>query len=242
MAGGRRRAVDRPGDSDSPGTVPVSDKAAAAAALVPLPAAPPADEELGVDDILTFDPTTVVQESRETAVAVVDSPAPPAPPASPVSQAPPIVPDVVIPESLVDTVCPSCGTSGAVDFGRRDSTAFCARCDFPLFWSRDRVVLAANGAADDRGLRRLPGTAGRTALASMLCPFCHEPNPATGVTCLRCGADLYPAAPEPVAVLPEPVVEPVVEPEPRNRWWLPYLVAGVTALIALAVVLVVLYT
>jgi hypothetical protein len=217
----------------------VSDKTADAAALVPLPAAPPVDQELGVDDILTFDPATVVQDSRETAVAVVDSPAPPI---MPVPPAPPIMPDAVIPESLVDTVCPSCGTSGAVDFGRRDSTAFCARCDFPLFWSRDRVVLAANGAADDRGLRRLPGTAGRTALASMLCPSCHEPNPATGVTCLRCGADLYPAAPEPVAVMPEPVVEPAPEPQPRNRWWLPYLIAGVAAMLALAGVLVVLYT
>jgi hypothetical protein len=208
----------------------VSDKSADAAALVPLPASPPVDQELGVDDILTFDTTTVVQESRETAVAVVEPPTPA------------ITPDAVIPESLIGTVCPSCGTSGTVDFGRRDSAAFCTRCDFPLFWSRDRVVLAANGAADDRGLRRLPGTAGRTALASMLCPSCHEPNPATGVTCLRCGADLYPAEPEPVAVVPEPVVEQAPEPEPRHRWWLPYLIAGVAALIALAVVLVVLYT
>lgn len=232
-------------------------------AQVPAPAPPPADQELGLDDILTFDASTVVKASRESAavavpadtaadagdgapataaIAVVEPPAPvePVVPAEPL--VPVVVPDAVVPEHLVSTDCPNCGTPGTVDFGRRESAAFCGKCDFPLFWSRDRVVLAANGAADERGLRRLPGTAGRTALASMLCPSCHEPNPSTGVTCLRCGADLYPVEPEPVVVVPEPVVGAPPPPEPANRWWLPYLIAGVAAIVALAVVLIVLYT
>ena len=226
----------------------MSDVRTDAEALVPAPASPPADQNLGVDDILSFDAPAVVLDSRETAEAsraAVDSEPDVAPSAVAVAEttAPVMVPDGVIPENLVSTVCPNCGTSGTVDFGRRESAAFCSRCDFPLFWSRDRVITAANGATDESGLRRLPGTAGRTALASMLCPSCHEPNPSTGVHCLRCGADLYPVEPEPVAVLPpEPVFVPEPEPEPKNRWWLPYLIAGIAALVALAVVLIVLYT
>lgn len=198
-------------------------------ALVPLPAPVPSDQELTGDEILTFDPQAAVA----TTVVSVD-------PADATEEAPtPAAPAGVVPDNVLETTCPNCGHTGHVDFARREAAGFCGTCDFPLFWSRDRVVLPSNGAQDESGLRRLPGTAGRAALASLLCPSCREPNPATGVNCMRCGSLLHPVAPEPVVVVvaPEPEPEPVVD----QRSWMPYIIAGALALVALVAVLVLLY-
>jgi predicted RNA-binding Zn-ribbon protein involved in translation (DUF1610 family) len=138
----------------------------------------------------------------------------------------------------VDVTCPSCGRMARIDAARRDAADFCATCDFPLFWAVERVPLPGGQAVGDSGLRRLPGTVGRAALASLACPVCTEPNAPSAVHCVRCGNELRPrpvvvAAPAP----PPPVV--VQEPEPRRVWW-PYVLAGfvvVTILAGLAVLL-----
>jgi len=173
----------------------VTDKPMEGTVVIPEPTPAPAEQEVPVDEILEFDPAatvaaTVASSDGETAVLAPPAPLPP-PPAH-----------------EEEATCPSCGAPGQADFTRRDAADFCPKCDFPLFWSRDRVVQPSTDGPDDSGLRRLPGTAGRAALASLLCPVCAEPNPATGVTCVRCGSDLH----------PKPVVEPVVAaalPEPR---------------------------
>lgn len=137
----------------------------------------------------------------------------------------------------VSVECPSCGTFGRVDFARRAAGDFCSVCDFPLFWARDRVPAPDAATADGSGLRRLPGTAGRAALASLLCPSCTEPNPPSGELCVRCGEPLRPvAAPAPVAE--EPELEPETMPEPAFRWW-PYVAASVAALVVLVTLLIV---
>lgn len=138
----------------------------------------------------------------------------------------------------VSVECPSCGTTGRVDYARRDAQDFCAVCDFPLFWSRDRVPVADDGPGDGSALRRLPGTAGRAALASLLCPSCTEPNPPSGEFCVRCGSPLRPVA-EPAPIWePEPQLEPEAVPEPAFRWW-PYVAASVAALVVLVTLLII---
>lgn len=138
----------------------------------------------------------------------------------------------------VHVECPSCGTSGGVDYARRDAADFCPVCDFPLFWSRDRVPAPDDLGSDGSGLRRLPGTAGRAALASLLCPWCTEPNPPSGELCVRCGEPLRPVAAAPAPVVEEPELEPEVVPEPAFRWW-PYVIASVAALVVMIALLVI---
>lgn len=200
---------------------------------IPEPTPAPSEQEVSADELLSFDAEATVAATVPTeqpGAATVAAPVEPPPPPAPIGV------------HQEDAVCPTCGTAGAVDFTRRDSLDFCRVCDYPLFWSRDRIVMPSTDGPDDSGLRRLPGTAGRAVLASLLCPTCAEPNPATGVTCVRCGSDLHlkPVVEAVVAApLPEPVVE--VEPEPQGwRWW-PILVAGGLAVVALVVVLLVLY-
>lgn len=140
-------------------------------------------------------------------------------------------------DARVSTECPSCGTVGWVDFARRDASAFCVVCDYPLFWARERVSVAGDEPGDGGSLRRLPGTAGRAALASLLCWNCTEPNPPAGVSCLRCGADLS-GPPAPVvqdAPVPELAVTEVA-PDKPFRWW-PYIVASGIALVLLLALL-----
>jgi hypothetical protein len=206
-------------------------------ALVPAPADAPADEVLSADEILEFDPQATVATTVPGASTSVDVPQASVAPPGPAIQH---TPASVVPENVIETTCPNCGHVGQVDFARREAAGFCETCDFPLFWSRDRVVLPSSGAQDESGLRRLPGTAGRAALSSLLCPSCREPNPATGVTCVRCGSLLHPVAPEPVVMVLEPEPEPEVVLEPARSWF-PYLLAGGLALIALIAVLVILY-
>src|SRR5215467_9977772 len=94
---------------------------------------------------------------------------------------------------MPEIACPSCGTVTRLDQLRRGADEFCRVCDYPLFWVRSSDFAEA-GVAEGNGesLRRLPGTAGRQAPASINCPECTEPNPMTGLFCIRCGADLHP--------------------------------------------------
>jgi hypothetical protein len=140
--------------------------------------------------------------------------------------------------TTVDLTCPTCGTVSYFEELNRDAASFCRVCDFPLFWVRGRQLGALEGGGD-AGLRRLPGTAGRVALAMMACPACTEPNPVTGTICIRCGADLHPA---PVVVVepPPPPAEAPAPPAPKRTIW-PWIVLAVLAVVAV-VLLVVLVT
>lgn len=109
--------------------------------------------------------------------------------------------------------CPECGTGAMIDPAQRRAEDFCPHCDFPLFWARAAVLAMAS---DETGasLRRLPGTVGRAATASVACPHCGEPNSPVAVTCVRCGLLMVVAEPEPEPE-PEPVYLPEPEPEPE---------------------------
>lgn len=128
--------------------------------------------------------------------------------------------------------CPGCGRSSWIHTRRRSSEDFCPDCDYPLFWARARV-LRAEGDSDGASVRRLPGTAGRTTVATRPCPSCSELNPLGNVTCLRCGSLMDPV----VEVLPEPEPEPVpvavavAEPAPGFPWWWALGISAACALI-----------
>jgi hypothetical protein len=137
--------------------------------------------------------------------------------------------------------CSNCGTVGMLTPNRRDSTDFCVKCDYPLFWVPSRIVLDASTTADG-SLRRLPGTVGRATIASLVCPHCAENNAPSAELCVRCGKPLRPVAPPPpvpVYVPPPPLPEPVYEPVRRTTpWWVWALLvlAVVGALAAVAVI------
>lgn len=140
----------------------------------------------------------------------------------------------------MDVTCPTCGTVSYFDELNRDATAFCRVCDYPLFWVRS-TRLADTAEVGDTGLRRLPGTAGRVAVAMIACPVCTEPNPVSLKTCIRCGADLRPAPAPPPPPPPPPPPAPVYvrapeAPPPTRRWW-PWV--AVAALAVVAVVLLI---
>lgn len=137
--------------------------------------------------------------------------------------------------------CPQCGTVGMVTLNRRESTDFCVKCDYPLFWIPSRIVLDASTTADG-ALRRLPGTVGRATIASLVCPNCAENNAPSAQLCVRCGKPLRPVAPPPVPVYvpPPPAPEPVYEPVRRvTPWWvwalLVLVVVGALAAVAVIV-------
>jgi len=135
-------------------------------------------------------------------------------------------------------VCPECGTRAPVTLNRRDAVDFCAKCDFPLFWTPTEISRGSGEGGGD-SLRRLPGTAGRQTVASVPCPSCAEANPLGTDTCLRCGGPMVIVPlPEPEPI-PEPVAEPVVVPEKRPFpwYWLVVAIATLVALVALVVVL-----
>lgn len=142
-----------------------------------------------------------------------------------------------------EIACPSCGTVSYYTELGRDASGFCRECDFPLFWARTPRPAAAGIGDGDGGLRRLPGTAGRVALATIDCPACTEPNPVASVICIRCGSELRPAPPivlpppEPV-IVPEPEPLPVPAPPPRVLWpWILLVVMAVAGVVALVVAL-----
>ncbi len=136
--------------------------------------------------------------------------------------------------------CPECGEMAMVDPGRRMSDDFCRKCDFPLFWARATVILPS-GEETGASLRRLPGTVGRAATASIPCPHCGEPNSPIAEICIRCALTMHPVAlpPQEPIYIAEPEPEP--EPEPvEERWptWVLVLVMVVILLIIGAMVLI----
>ncbi len=208
----------------------------------PLDALPP--------DARPFDVPPVVVPPHGAALAAAepaDAPTradlpvvPPTPPAAAPGSAP--APDrAAAPTESAIVTCPECGTVATATLNRRDSRDFCRNCDYPLFWTPSKVQVGRGDVADD-SLRRLPGTQGRATLASLPCPHCAEPNPLSGVNCLRCGLPLRPVAapppppPEPVHVPPPPPAE--AAPPPREPWW-PWVLLGLmtAAIIVIAVLL-----
>jgi hypothetical protein len=118
--------------------------------------------------------------------------------------------------------CPECGTVQFIHLNRREALDFCRNCDFPLFWTPSEIV-RDRGSRAGEGLRRLPGTVGRSTLASMACPNCAELNLVAAEVCIRCGKPMHPVVeappppPEPVYVPPPPAIEPS---KPRGvPWW-----------------------
>ena len=136
-------------------------------------------------------------------------------------------------------ICPSCGTVWQGNDLRPHAAWFCATCDFPLFWAR--AGGQSGDTSTDDALARLPGTGGRSTLASLACPNCGELNPPVPTAdCWRCGAPL--TTPEPVPPPPAPVVvvaAPIVEPPPRRPIW-PWVVATCVLSVALIVLLILL--
>ncbi|ACV77455.1 hypothetical protein [Nakamurella multipartita] len=137
--------------------------------------------------------------------------------------------------------CPECGQLATVNMARRSADDFCRTCDFPLFWAKGTVI-APDGEESGASLRRLPGTVGRAATASLICPHCAEPNAPSAEICVRCALSLHPVdipepepqpEPEPIIVFePDPEPEPV--PAPGFDWW--WVVAGVMALVAIVLI------
>lgn len=144
------------------------------------------------------------------------------------------------PPELVN--CPECGATQQVQLNRRDASDFCSQCDFPLFWTPSRVERERAAASNGESLRRLPGTVGRSTLASAACPHCAELNLVSAVVCIRCGQLMHPVEappppPPPPAPLPPPPVVEVV-PERGIPWWVWALLGlGIAALITLVVLI-----
>ncbi|MDF1603314.1 hypothetical protein [Nocardioides sp. YIM 152315] len=137
------------------------------------------------------------------------------------------------PASTEHVTCPECGTAATVALTRRDAADFCAQCDYPLFWTPNKVVLDVGATAVD-SLRRLPGTSGRVTVGSLACPHCAESNLLSAELCVRCGGLMHPPAPEPVVVTPPPPPPP--EPEPtRTPLWV-WILGGTTLLLLVALV------
>jgi hypothetical protein len=136
---------------------------------------------------------------------------------------------------MPEITCPSCGNVANFDRLNRDASEFCPVCDYPLFWARSTAFASDLVAAGDIGLRRLPGTAGHTTELNFPCPACSEPNPVTGVLCIRCGAELHP---QPVAPPPPPplfVPPPPPPPPVKQSWWPVIITMLVVAAIAVLV-------
>jgi hypothetical protein len=139
---------------------------------------------------------------------------------------------------MPEITCPGCGTVSHFDELRRSATEFCRSCDYPLFWARSALVAARGGeGAADTGLRRLPGTAGRSTIATVTCWACQEPNLVAATICVRCGSDLAgpPATPPPPE--PEPVVEVVEEVVVERSTPWTWIALGVLFLLGLVVLL-----
>ncbi|MCU1688894.1 MAG: hypothetical protein JWN20_822, partial [Jatrophihabitantaceae bacterium] len=154
--------------------------------------------------------------------------------APPPQQAPMWAAPVQRSRATQSVTCPQCGTVVPVDSQSRSSLDFCPNpvCDFPLFWVKSAIIADATAYGDGSSHRRLPGTAGRAIAASMACPHCTEPNPISGVVCVRCGLDLRPIAVAP-APPPPPAPEPVYiaqEIEDPINWWLIILVGALIVL------------
>lgn len=143
---------------------------------------------------------------------------------------------VMPPAKTEQITCPECGRVSMVTLTRRESVDFCESCDYPLFWTPNRILLDSSGLYDD-SLRRLPGTVGRVSVTSFPCPHCAEPNQVTAIDCVRCGLPLRPVHFEP---RPEPVYLPTYEPEPEPETGLPWWVYVLVATLIMATVVFIL--
>jgi hypothetical protein len=163
--------------------------------------------------------------------------------APPHGSAPPFAPTAPTQAEDRDRVtCPECGAVQDVHLNRRESIDFCRNCDFPLFWTPSEVI-RDRGAGDGEGLRRLPGTVGRSTLASTACPHCAELNLVTAETCIRCGRPMHPvieAPPPPPVYVPPPPPVVVPPPPPKDVPWWVWAVAifGGLAVLIFAILLV----
>jgi double zinc ribbon protein len=101
--------------------------------------------------------------------------------------------------------CPQC--AGPVTVG---SDRFCTNCGAALFWS--------NQIAEGGGI-----TGGATGDASLACPGCGQPNPASRLLCRYCGALLEPAQ--------APLPASLARGEPW-RWRAPLILVAITAVAA----------
>jgi hypothetical protein len=138
-------------------------------------------------------------------------------------------------------ICPSCGTVWQGNDLRPHAAWFCATCDFPLFWAR--AGGQSGETSTDDALARLPGTGGRSTLASLACPNCGELNPPVPTAdCWRCGAPLTTPEPAPPPPIPIVVAAPIVEPPPPRRPIWPWVVATCVLSAALIVLLILLMT
>lgn len=186
--------------------------------------APVTEGAVGAEVELDGQPTTALEPAD--AVPAVEPLEPPL--------AVPVTPGQSVSERVT---CPECGTVAEVALARRESTDFCTQCDFPLFWTPTKVVLAS-GDSDGESLRRLPGASGRVTVGSTPCPHCAEENLVTAEVCIRCGGLMNPPpAPEPVLVLPPPPPPPLPEPEPEpgTPMWV-WLVATTTLFLLVALI------
>ncbi|WP_395729018.1 hypothetical protein [Nakamurella sp.] len=182
----------------------------------------------------------------ETGPLVVDADEPP--PVSrgyrPPTYQPPLtaaLPDQRTAAATDVVTCPECGQLATVNMARRSADDFCRNCDFPLFWAKGTVI-TPEGQETGASLRRLPGTVGRAATASLICPHCEEPNAPTAEICVRCALSLHPVdipepepAPEPLIMFaPPPEPAPPPAPAPGFDWW--WVVAVVMAVIAITLI------
>ncbi len=152
---------------------------------------------------------------------------------APRTEPPPSAASVPITQRRESITCPECGTVSNVQLTRRESGDFCAKCDFPLFWTPATIQLG-EGATDGATLRRLPGTGGKQTVASTPCPHCREANSITANTCVRCHLPMVVAAPPPPA--PVYVAPPPPMPAPKKTPWLLIAFLGVTAVVFVALV------
>jgi hypothetical protein len=144
---------------------------------------------------------------------------------------------------MADIECPGCGTVTRLDGIVRTAEEFCPECDYPLFWAPAAMAApAVEGGPLDTSLRRLPGTAGRTMIATIVCPSCAEPNPVRNELCLRCRGVLRPKPePEPAPLPPPPpprveVIPPPPPPPKRVVWpWMLLVLVLILAAVWIAI-------
>lgn len=180
------------------------------------PLSPHEDEEPGRPDVPTYGLAvgTVLQQQEPVSTKLL-------------AEQPPAAGELV--------TCPECGEMAMVESAQRRAEDFCRRCDFPLFWARTTVILPSSEATG-ASLRRLPGTVGRAATASVPCPHCGEPNSPVAVTCVRCHQSMVivaappPPPPAPVYIAPPPEPEPEPEPSGIPWWWIVLMTACVIAI------------
>ena len=132
---------------------------------------------------------------------------------------------------IPNLTCPDCGSLNFVEDVHPG--VFCRVCDYPLFWMEQPVAVSLAGTELEPGRR--PGVGGHTSQAWEQCPTCGERNDPDATTCVWCGNLMILQPPEPPPPPPPPVPEPVVI-ETGAPWWLVWALAGVSAVMLIALV------